>query len=158
MQASKLLEYCARPPRKQEPSWRNLASKLKHGASFDDASKDHIEKIKPQFDVSDSLAKLEEELQEEMAVALGKTGDKCVYYFKLLDRAHEEYLMKKDEKHCSLEERVVAAQTFNVIRQEADAARRNLIIHRQAIGFYWNNHKIIENQFPLPPKLKEPTV
>ena len=101
------------------------------------------------------------ELQEEMAVALGKTGDKCVYYFKLLDRAHEEYLIKTDgdEKHCySLEERIVAVQTFNVIRQEADAARRNLIIHRQAIGFYWNNHKIIENQFPLPPKLKEPTV
>ena len=63
---SKLLEYCARPPRKQEPSWRTLANKLKHGTSSDDVSKGHIEKIKPHYDIADSIAKLEEELQEEI--------------------------------------------------------------------------------------------
>lgn len=154
---SKLLEYCARPPRKQEPSWKTLAAKLKSGTDSDDRSRDsYIDKMKPMYDVSDSIAKLEDELQEEMAVALGKTGDKTCYYFKLHQRAHEEFLLLTS-KEASLDERLKACRTFNVIRAEAEAARRNLIIHRQAIGFYWRNHSIVEEKFPLLPKVKEPT-
>ena len=159
--SSKLLEYCARPPRKQEPSWRTLASKLKESetSSDDSAGKEYIDKkLKPFYDVSDSIAKLEDELQEEMAVALGKTGDKTVYYYKLHERAHAQYLRLSDENNrASLEERLKACRTFNALRTEAENARRNLIIHRQAIGFYWRNHHIVEEKFPLIPKVVEPT-
>ena len=158
----KFFEYLARPPTKSTTAWTNLAHRVKGGVEHSPSGV-HIEKIKREgaFNVEDSIAKLEEELQEEMAVALGKTGDKCGYYFTLMTHAYEDYKrISNPQIKCegNLEDRIIAAKTVNALRIKAEGARRDLIIHRQAIGFYWNNHRIVEEKFPLPPKLKIPDI
>ena len=35
------------------------------------------------------------------------------------------------------------------LRLDALKAREELVIHRQALGFTWNNKRIVENQFPI---------
>jgi hypothetical protein len=160
---SKFLEYCARPPSaSKDATWTSLAKKMKISIDAEAPETKHIEKMKREgvYSVEDSIAKLEDELAEEMASALGKTGDKTTILFKMMNRAQEEYAKLQEEgvDQVDLERRRLAARTFNVLRQEAETARRNLIIHRQAVGFYWRNHAIVEEQYPLPARIQEPSV
>jgi hypothetical protein len=155
---SKLLEYMARAPKKAEASWRTLAQKLKAAPDLTSLEGKHIDKIKKQgvYSVEDSVGKLEEELQEEMAQALGRTGDKLEYVFKLMKLAQKSYY-KSIENSEELIKRQLAAETFNTLREEVDTRRRDLIIQRQAVGFYWRNHQIITDHYPIPNKIRVPT-
>ena len=47
---------------------------------------------------------------------------------------------------------MAAVDEFNRLRAAADLARRELIIHRQAIGFQTANYAAIEKAWPLPAK------
>ena len=51
-----------------------------------------------------------------------------------------EYHKKKVELHTD----------FNEIRTLALQARENLKIHRQATGFVYKNHQIVDSLYPLP--------
>jgi len=54
----------------------------------------------------------------------------------------------------SKEQHRAAVKLFNDVRQFAENARTELIIHRQAIGLTWRNQSIVEEEFPLPPPEK----
>lgn len=147
----KLLEYTVNVPvSRPAPVWNRLANKIKDvdlETTFSDQN--HLEKLRVSHDPCDTISKLEEELVEEMANALGKTGRKCAELFKVLDRLQAKY----DGSSMRLEKNVLAVQ-FNEVRKLAESARRDLIIHRQCCGFTWQNHHIIMKEYPLPPKLE----
>ena len=155
---SKLLEYVARAPKKHEATWSTLAKKLKGHTDLVSPDGKHVDKLKKQgvYSVEDSIGKLEEELQEEMAYALGRTGDKLEHAYQLMQLSHERYHLAVENKE-ELAKRQLAAETFNALRMAADTRRRDLIIQRQAVGFYWRNHQIITDHYPIPNKIRVPT-
>jgi hypothetical protein len=146
---SKLHSYLAKAPSKAEPAWTRLANKLKNQEvppHLADSVKNKV------ASVEDHVSHLEEELREEMAKALGKTGRTCVYLFSLLKAADAEC----DSADLTLEQRKEAIETYNEIRRSAEQARYELVIHRQAIGLTWRNQAIVEAEFPLLPPRRLP--
>lgn len=165
---SKLIEYAAKPPSTNQPAWTRIAYKLVEGPSIggevSSPDQKHLDGIRKGYDIEDSIGKLELELMEEIAGALGKTGDKCVYYFRELKRAKAAFdacpspssftaSSSSSSFSSALIQRRTAANEFNSIRRLAEDARRDLIIHRQACGFTSNNFKIVDEVFPLPPPI-----
>jgi len=165
---SKLMEYVAKPPSQNVPAWTRLARNVKSPDATPSSSPDskHLENIRKACDVEDTIGKLEHEFMEEMAGALGRTGNKAVYYFNEMrvaraafDRIDAEALAAEESNPlhpsfsitAALSTRREAAQAYHRARQLAEDARRELIIHRQACGFIHNNYSIVENAFPLLP-------
>ena len=133
----------------------------------------HMTEIRKGFDPRDSIPKLEEEIQGEIAFALGKTGTKCTLIFRSLRALDAKITASRDDK-----EKEFLIHEFNEVRLVAHGARRDLVIdgtkissyyflhldlrtayffpnqviHRQACGFTWHNQKLIEEEFPIPPK------
>ena len=150
---SKLLEYVARAPKKHEATWSTLAKKLKGRTDVVSPDGKHVDKLKKQgvYSVEDSIGKLEEELQEEMAYALGRTGDKLEHAYQLMQLSHERYHLAVENKE-ELAKRQLAAETFNTLRIEADRRRRDLIIQRQAVGFTGEITKLLQISIPFQTK------
>ena len=46
--------------------------------------------------------------------------------------------------------------SYNKHRNDATLARWELTVHRQAVGFIVNNHKFVQDMFPIPSKLVLP--
>ena len=72
---------------------------------------------------------------------------KCTYLFK--------ELLKLDTKIVNTHngrEKEALIDLFNEVRELALQAREDLIIHRQAVGFTFQNQKLVEDEFPLPGK------
>ena len=78
--------------------------------------------IRRGFDPRDSIPKLEEEIQGEIANALSKTGTKCTFLFRTLEALESQIAASIDE--CSKEELI---QEFNEVRELAREARRDLV-------------------------------
>ena len=78
---SKLLEYVARAPKKQEATWSTLAKKLKAHTDLVSPDGKHVDRLKKQgvYSVEDSIGKLEEELQEEMKLPQASDHEISVY-------------------------------------------------------------------------------
>ena len=167
---SKLLDYAVQTPTissnsvKRENSWERLAHKIK-GIQTDrekalgiktDANapdKQYVKSLQREFSVEDSLGKLEDELQEEMAYALGKTGEKVMQTFRHLKETQCLFHSCCDPSNgLPLRDKRDAVAAYNEAITAADDARRELIIHRQACGFTYNNHTIISEAFPIPSK------
>lgn len=227
---SPLLSYVANVPAKEQPSWRRLAEQIKDSGSLagsDDATESvYAARLRANYDRRDHIEKIEQEVMEEMASSLGRTGDKVNYHFLLLERqgcacdvaaeaaeqAHaalaactlaelqdqcraaglpasdrqaalvshlldpggsaaaaasggpaEDHVLSsraesdaagpqvkaRETPHQAL---VAAVHEFNRRWSAAAAARRELTIHRQCVGFNAGNHTAIENAWPLPPR------
>ena len=113
-----------------------LGERLRRAATGRDDPKDHVEKI-------------EEEIMEEMAGALGRTADKCNYKFLLLEREGiklDRLIASRAGKDGEIEATV---SSFNALRKETEDARRELMIHRQACGFKTGNHQQVQDMWPL---------
>ena len=68
---SKFMQYAARPPKKDLPSWKNLAATLKDEQS----DSPYLARIRRDFvDTKDHVERVEEEVLEEMSAALGRTA------------------------------------------------------------------------------------
>lgn len=153
------------PAKKAEPAWHRLAYRIKNNNDVSAASHKHIETLKDAgFDENDSIGKLEHELQEEIACALGRTGQKCNLYLSILRSIDEEI-----EELCGdtneeveyndvdlLKERLtVLYADFNEVQHLASKAIEYLKIHRQAVGFTFRNHEFVNKSFPLPKRKNE---
>jgi len=223
---SPLLSYVAKAPAKEQPSWRRLAEQIKGDEILpgsDDATESvYAARLRANYDRQDHVEKIEEEVLEEMAASLGRTGDKVNYHFLLLERQGrvcDAAVIKAEEAHralksCSVAQLqdqcraaglpisdcqttlishllagdssapiegassaskktennvssksshakargtphqalVAAVNEFNKLWSEAAAARRELTIHRQCVGFQTGNHSAIEKAWPLPPR------
>ena len=129
----KFASYVAKPPQtKKEPAWHRLAKDIKN---FDTdnltaAKVRHLSEIRKSYDPHDTIPKLEEEIQGEIAYALSKTGSKVTILFRELKKLDEAI------ENAYGEEKAKLIDLFNEVRQMAYDARRDLIIHRQAVGIH----------------------
>lgn len=46
--------------------------------------------------------------------------------------------------------------SYNRYTKDAEKARWELTVHRQAVGFIVNNHRFVQEKFPIPPQLSLP--
>lgn len=117
-------------------------------SDLDSTQEAYLGEHKRAMDPVSSLLGVQQEVQEEMAAALGRTGTTLTIAAKNTEALHAEFLeceerflaadVADEELKAELLRRVRA---FNEARQEADAARLDLIVHRQAVGFSFNNYK-----------------
>jgi hypothetical protein len=106
-------------------------------------------------------AGLESEVLQEIAEALGNAGERVEKALSLLrsTRLRIEALKRDLEKTRGqvhrqglfdrLEEEVAQ---YNALRDKAVEHYRNLIIHREAVGF--RNHKPMEEQYKIPHRIE----
>ena len=120
-----------------EPPWKSLVEDLKD-QGFESPYLDRLhERVHAYLD----RQSLEREILEEMAYALGRAEDKVNLALLELDVLAAEL----DAAHAPPPERVRA---FNDKRAEAQAALRDLLIHREALGF--RRHGLVHDLYPIP--------
>ncbi|HRR21536.1 MAG: hypothetical protein WBL38_00700 [Desulfomonilia bacterium] len=99
----------------------------------------------------DSVDKTQEEIVEEMAKALGHSGD-------LLESVLEKMnaLGKVLEKTADVHVYNTLVDEFNDLRREAMRRKEMLMIHREAIGV--RRHRYLDAYYPIPPRKKKKPV
>jgi hypothetical protein len=127
----------------RDAPWTRLVRELKDTGY----ESPYLDRLRARVDPGEAFARLETEIVQEMAQALGRTEDKLNYALLRLELAGRALDAATDE--C---ERVACRRAFNAVRDEALEARRNLQIHREAIGIRRN--KVLEEVYPIPPKLR----
>ncbi|HEX4355762.1 MAG TPA: hypothetical protein VHZ95_22700, partial [Polyangiales bacterium] len=132
-------------PAPQKP-WKKLAAELtEHGID----SK-YLARVEARVTPEEQLDKLQREIAEEMASALGRSGDKVDLALAELE-LHEARFDRAVRQGASLAERSALADAFNAQRLLAQRRLRELLIHREALGFRRN--QILNELYPIPPKL-----
>ena len=93
----------------------------------------------------DSVDKTQEEIIEEMAKALGHTGDKLEAVLIELKKIEEQL-----ETIDHIDEYNAMIDTFNTTRRQALSRREMLMIHREALGVH--KHVYVDKFYPIPDK------
>lgn len=106
----------------------------------------YLDRLAERVDAEEEELRLEVEIRREVASALGRTGAKVDRAFLELDRARVAM-----ETAASGPERDAALAWYRTARAEAEAARLDLRIHREAVGIRRNDD--LSRLYPLPPRL-----
>ncbi|HHO77395.1 MAG TPA: hypothetical protein ENN05_13340 [Deltaproteobacteria bacterium] len=93
----------------------------------------------------DSVDKTQQEIIEEMAKALGNTGDKLESVLNRLKKIEREL-----ESINDINEYNAMIDSFNTLRKQAISRREMLMIHREALGAF--KHTYVERYYPIPNK------
>jgi hypothetical protein len=125
----------------REAPWTKLVRELKD-AGYESP---YLDRLRARLDPATEVARLEAEIVQEMAHALGRTEDKLNFALLRLELAGRAVDSAADP--LARYERV---REFNALRIEALDARRNLQIHREAIGIRRN--KVLDELYPIPPR------
>jgi hypothetical protein len=125
----------------REAPWSKLVRELKD-AGYESP---YLDRLRARLDPAEAVARLETEIVQEMAQALGRTEDKLNYALLRLELAGQAIDGAPDPL-----QRYERVREFNVLRDEAIEARRNLQIHREAIGFRRN--RLLDDLYPIPPR------
>eukprot|EP01134_Creolimax_fragrantissima_P004447 CFRG4447T1 len=144
----------AKAPRKQDdgPCFRTLAKDVQNEGK----KSVYLDRIRRKVDVEQELKTLEMEVLEEIAVSLGRTGDKTNWSFYKLEEAERSLdVFMEREGEGDAKERISKIREFNRLREIAYEERRKLLIHRQACGFKSGNWQTIDKSYPLPARRKE---
>jgi len=98
----------------------------------------------------DSVDKTQEEIVEEIAKALGHSGELLQGVLAKLDALEKKLAEEEDKaRYDALVDR------YNDLRKEALKRREMLMIHREAIGLW--RHRDLDECYPVPPgKRKKP--
>jgi hypothetical protein len=155
-------------PAKPTKSWERSAKLVKNI----DKSNAYLEHIRESHDPSMQLKTLEDELKQTMGKALGKQGEKINNALLLVaeeGRKIETILSSFSiEKLCINDDDVLlmdeetkkdvylAVERYNHYIKDAEKARWELLVHRQAIGFITQNHRYLNEKFPIPDKIRLP--
>lgn len=91
----------------------------------------------------DGVDETQEEIREEIAKALGHSGDMLEDVLEKLGA-----LEKKMDKIEDVQAYNLLADEFNEIRQQALLRREMLMIHREAIGIH--KHRDLDACYPIP--------
>ena len=96
------------------------------------------------------LERLEAEIAQEMALALGRSEDRVNLALAELElhEARYERALREGKPASEVEAHVGA---YNAQRAVAKARLHDLLIHREAIGFRRN--QLLYELYPIPPKL-----
>lgn len=125
--------------------WQKLAADLAEQG----VESVYMQRIRQRVDAEQELKQLEQELAGEIARALGRTEDAlnmALAELELLE-ARCAQLARDGAPVLALEQ---AAQAFNAQRGLAEKRLRDLVIHREAVGFRRNQQ--LYELFPIPPR------
>lgn len=121
-----------------EPPWKRLVEELKD-QGYESI---YLDRLRASLDVQQQHGVLEKEIIQEMAYALGKTAAKVNHALLEL-----ELLQRELSLAASREERQVLRDAFRLKRAEALERRRELLIHREALGIRRND--VLEKLYPI---------
>lgn len=125
----------------RSPAWKNLVAALE-GTGFESP---YLDRLRARVTPEAAHQALEQEIIAEMANALGRAEDKVDAALLRLDLAARAIEQAPDP-----DARRARITRFNQLREEALRVRRDLLIHREALGFYRNEH--LEDVYPIPPR------
>ncbi len=94
----------------------------------------------------EALQRTEKEIVAERAATLGRAGERLETALRLAAELHDA-----SREAPAGEARERARASYRHARTRALEARRILIIQREAIGL--RNHRLVDQQFPEPPRL-----
>lgn len=129
-------------------SWERGAKLVKNT----DVSNNYLEHIRDTHDPALHVKTLEDEIRGTMGKALGKQGEKVLYYMRLMAeerQKHDDLLRDGIADSPSHPHVCECAKRHNEFREYAEKARWELIVHRQAVGFIVNNHRFVMEKFPI---------
>jgi hypothetical protein len=110
-----------------------------------------IARIDAQISLEERLEGLQVEHQQEMAGALGKSDMRVNMALAELELCGARY-QRAHREGASFEELAKLADKFNQQRLVADRRLRELLIHREAVGFRRN--QILDELYPIAGKLR----
>jgi hypothetical protein len=145
-----------KPPKEDQTSWKRLAEQIKQEKKSGEPQSEYLDRIRGSYDVNDHVLKIEEEVIQEIASSLGRTGDKCNYKFYVMEAQGRmcddvNAQARRNPGDPAIQAALEATVSeFNRMRKEAEEARKDLIIHRQAVGFQTSNHAAVYEKWPLP--------
>jgi len=102
----------------------------------------YLDRLRASLDVAQQHAILEKEIIQEMAYALGKSAAKVDHALLELELLHREMAEADSEA-----ERRALQEAIEAKRQDALRLRRELLIHREALGIRRND--ILEKMYPI---------
>ena len=123
----------------KDPPWKRLVEELKD-QGYDSV---YLDRLRASLDVAQQHAILEKEIVQEMAYALGKSAAKVNHALLEL-----ELLQERLRADPTPEERDALLEAFAHKREEAVRLRRDLLIHREALGIRRN--QVLEQLYPIP--------
>ena len=130
-------------------AWERAAVRVKDTQS--ETSNLYMEAIRETHDPAMHLKTIEDELKGTIGKALGKQGQKIHYFVQLMQTSWEKYQHASSlpASECREQQQKEAVQQYNEYRKQALQARWELTVHRQAAGFIVNNHKYVQEHYPI---------
>ena len=122
----------------KEPPWKRLVEELKD----EGYESIYLDRLRANLDVEAQHGILEKEIVQEMAYALGRSAAKVDYALLELE------LLQNELGRCdSAARRATLERAIESKRDEALRRRRDLLIHREALGIRRND--ILETLYPI---------
>jgi hypothetical protein len=125
-------------PAVKDPPWKRLVEELKD-QGYESI---YLDRLRATLDVEQQHGILEKEIVQEMAYALGQSAAKVDHALLELE------LLEADLRHSESPDREKSLrQAVASKREEARRLRRDLLIHREALGIRRND--ILEKMYPI---------
>ena len=122
----------------KDPPWKRLVEELKDQCY----ESIYLDRLRATLDVEQQHGILEKEIIQEMAYALGRSAARVDHALLELE------LLEGELGRCdSPERRRDLTRAMEAKRREALALRRELLIHREALGIRRN--EILETMYPI---------
>mmetsp|Transcript_9771 Transcript_9771/g.14289 ORF Transcript_9771/g.14289 Transcript_9771/m.14289 type:complete len:200 (-) Transcript_9771:170-769(-) len=133
-------------------SWERSARAVKNT----DVTNKYLEEIRDVYaDPSSHIKTIEDELRGAMGQALGRQAEKILQHSRSMEKEYQTYKALLDSATSSDVELYESAIRYNEHREKAKTARWELIVHRQAVGFLVDNHRVVHEKFPISDALPE---
>ena len=122
----------------KDPPWKRLVEELKD-QGYESI---YLDRLRATLDVEQQHGILEKEVVQEMAYALGRSAAKVDHALLELE------LLEAKLRRCeSSEQQASLRKAVASKREEARKLRRDLLIHREALGIRRND--ILEKMYPI---------
>ena len=122
----------------KEPPWKRLVEELKD-QGYESI---YLDRLRATLDVEQQHGILEKEIIQEMAYALGQSAAKVDHALLELE------LLQGEMEQCeSAERRASLERAIRLKRHEALERRRQLLIHREALGIRRND--VLHRLYPI---------
>lgn len=122
----------------RQRSWEKLVRELQDSGY----QSEYLDRLRSRLTPSERHEALEAEIAQEVAQALGRSEAKVNHALLELELLAREIDAARPEHRPALEAR------FDLLVERAERARRDLLIHREAVGIRQN--AILERLYPIP--------
>jgi hypothetical protein len=112
----------------------------------------YLNRVLARVSPDEQMDTLQAEIAREIAQSLGRSEDRVNVALAELE-LHRARYERAVREGAPASERQGYANAFNAQRLVAQSKLRELLIHREAIGFRRN--QVLNDLYPIPPKLKE---